>query len=486
NALRNGELHGKDFFCLYGPLYDLGLVGAWELFGRSIVVLDLYFSATRVVALTALLVLAGLLVERRALVLLLPFLVPWISLRSGWALIGLCFMLGWLRSGHWGMAAAAGVTAGISLLFSQEFGLAFALVAGLAFALHRAWRPAACFAGGAVLVILPLFGWYAAHDALLPMLQGIVGYPAYVMAGYAKLPFPALASRLPIEFADWGTRELFAYQIGYGVPAVCMSAALLVLPISKFDLRAPLASAARICAALRADPLRTVVLLLSIFGMLAFRTALGRSDLKHLLDPLPAAAVLLVVALDRLIAAARSGCVARPVAAWRVAALALLVFHVGFTAVPAPLRGLRATFATNVALWRNGRAPVGAPLVTQVARWVQLETEVGEPVLFLPNSGAYYYLTNRPAPIRFVMGHQIVTQAHRDEVLAELRANPPRTFVWDEGALRVDGLSDEQVFGQPLLDWLDDNYAEVKRFGPVSIQRHRGRSVLASPESDGI
>jgi hypothetical protein len=104
---------------------------------------------------------------------------------------------------------------------------------------------------------------------------------------------------------------------------------------------------------------------------------------------------------------------------------------------------------------------------------VQLETEVGEPVLFLPNNGAYYYLADRPSPIRFVMGHQIVTQAHRDEVLAQLRADPPRTFVWDEAAFRVDGLSDSQVFGQPLLDWLEASYAEVKRFGAVSIRRHR-------------
>ncbi len=473
NALRNGEFPGKDFFCLYGPLYDLGLVGTWEMFGRSIVAWDLYLSATRVVALTGLLVLAGLLVDRRALVLLVPLLVPWISLRSGWAFIGLCFVLGWLWRRHWGLAAGAGIVAGVSLLFSQEFGLAFTLVAGLAFALHLAWRPAACFGVGAALVILPVFGWYAAHDALLPMLREIVGYPAYVVAGYAKLPFPALASQLPIEFSDWGTRELLAHQIGYGVPAICVGAALLALPISKLDWRAPRASIARACAALRADPTRTAVLLLAVFGMLAFRTALGRSDLKHLLDPLPAAAVLLVVAADRLLAGWRSARIAPSVAAWRGAALALLVLHVGFTLVPTPLRDLRATLRTNAAIWRDGRAPVGDPLVTQVARWVQLETEVGEPVLFLPNNGAYYYLADRPSPIRFVMGHQIVTQAHRDEVLAQLRADPPRTFVWDEAAFRVDGLSDSQVFGQPLLDWLEANYAEVKRLGAVSIRRHR-------------
>lgn len=473
NALRIGEFHGKDFFCLYGPLYDLGLVGSWELLGRSIVAWDLYFSLTRVVALAGLLVFAGLLLRQRALILLVPFLVPWISLRSGWAFIGLCFVLAWLRTKHWSAAAVAGVVAGVSLLFSQEFGLAFTLVAVLAFALHLSWRAAASFAGGAACIVLPVFGWYAANDALLPMLREIVGYPAYIVAGYAKLPFPALAAALPIQISDWGSRELLAYQIGYGVPAICVGAALLLLPVSRFDWREPIASLRGMCEELRADPLRTAVLLLAVFGMLAFRSALGRSDLKHLIDPLPAAALLLVVAADRVLAGFRSAAVAPGIAAWRAAALALLVLHVGFTAVPTPLRDLRSTFVDNASLFRSGRAPVGDPLVTRVARWVQLETEIGEPVLFLPNNGAYYYLANRPSPIRFVMGHQIVTQAHREEVLAALAADPPRYFVWDDAAHRVDGLSDEQVFGAPLLEWLGTHYAEVERFGAVSIRRLR-------------
>jgi hypothetical protein len=480
NALRGGEFHGKDFFCLYGPLYDLGLVGSWEIFGRSIVVWDLYFSLTRVLALAGLLTFAGLLLRQRVLILLLPFLVPWISLRSGWAFIGLCFMFAWLQRKHWSAAAAAGMTAGVSLLFSQEFGLAFSVVACLGFALQLSWRAAASFAVGAALVILPVFGWYAANDALLPMLREIVGYPAYIVAGYAKLPFPALAARIPFALSDWGSRELLAYQLGYGVPAICLGALLLVLPISKFDLRAPFASLGRIFAGLRADPTRMAVLLLAVFGMLAFRSALGRSDLKHMIDPLPAAALLLVVGLDRLWSTHRAAHLARPVAAWRFAALAILTWHVGFTLVPKPLHDLRTTLS-HAELLRSGRAAVGDPRVTQVARWIQLETEVDEPVLFLPNNGAYYYLANRPSPIRFVMGHQIVTQAHRDEVLAELSADPPRYFVWDDAAHRVDGLSDEEVFGAPLLAWLGENYVEVERFGEVSIRRLRSAPARGDP-----
>ena len=44
-------------------------------------------------------------------------------------------------------------------------------------------------------------------------------------------------------------------------------------------------------------------------------------------------------------------------------------------------------------------------------------TQPDEPVLFLPDVASYYYLTRRPSPIRFVLGHQIVTDAHRAEAL---------------------------------------------------------------------
>ena len=472
NSLAQGGFHGKDFFCLYGPLYDLGLLGAWQLFGRSIVAWDLYFSATRVIALAGLLVLTALLVQRRLLVLAVPLLLPWINLRSGFAFIGLCFVLGWLFSQRLRFLLLAGATAGVSLLFSQEFGLAFCVVVALVLAVHGAGRPALAFIGAAAVVILPVFAWYAAHDALLPMLREVIGYPASIVAGYAKLPFPALASSVPFAVSDWGGRELLAFQLGYGVPAVCLGGFLLALPISRVDLRRPLASARAICLELRQDPLRTGVLAVAVFGLLAFRSALGRSDLKHMIDTLPAAVVLLVVAADRGITCWRSGAWPSGFAIWRAGLFALLLGNLGFSLAAEPFRDA-AESVRLLSVWRDGRQPVGDPHVMRVARWVQLRTKPGEPVLFLPNNGAYYYLADRPNPIRFVMGHQIVTEAHREEVLSQLRSQPPRYLVWDDAALRVDGLSDEQVFGAPLLRWLEANYAEERHFGEVSIRRYR-------------
>ena len=70
----------------------------------------------------------------------------------------------------------------------------------------------------------------------------------------------------------------------------------------------------------------------------------------------------------------------------------------------------------------------------------------------------------------------------RCEVLAQLRARPPRYLVWDDGALRVDGLADEFVFGEPLLRWLEESYEEEQRFGEVSIRRFRTQGETGGAE----
>jgi hypothetical protein len=162
-----------------------------------------------------------------------------------------------------------------------------------------------------------------------------------------------------------------------------------------------------------------------------------------------------------------------PLAAWRSAALALLFAHAGFVEAASPLRSLRETAAQIAEPGRFAARATGNQRVSDVARWVRMHTEPGEPVLFLPNNAAYYYLADRPAAIRFVMGHQMVTDAHRREVLAALRRDPPRFVVWDDAAVRVDGLADELVFGEEILAWIASGYEEERRLGPVRILRRR-------------
>jgi hypothetical protein len=294
------------------------------------------------------------------------------------------------------------------------------------------------------------------------------------MAGYAKMIFPPLATSLPLSFSQLGSEESLQLRLSYAVPAVYLAGLLLALPVSALDPRHPLDSLRRLASSLGRDPVRLALVVIALFGLASFRVALGRSSLPRTLAVLPAAVLLLGYAVDRLLDLWRGGSAARSLAQWRTVALVVFVLMAGFPEAGQPRKLLWKTMENAHQLVTRGSTPVGSRHLLRVTRWVQLHTEPGEPVLFLPDDAAYYYLTDRPNPIRFVMGHQIVTDAHRREVLADLQAAPPRYVVWDHDAYRVDDLPDERVFGPAILGFLADHYRTETHIGGVEVLRYEG------------
>jgi hypothetical protein len=471
NSILHGGFQGRDFFCLYGPLYDLSIAAFWSLVGRSIAAYELHRMVAVTLGWVGLLVLSGAIVRRPALALASIFLLPWVQLRVGLALLGFLLLIVWMRRGGLRWSLGAGLAGGVSLFYSQEYGLAFSAVAVVAFLVRRDLRAALVFALGLAAVAAPLLGYFAANDALLPMLHDLSQYPRYMMAGYGKMVFPALAPGLPLDLSELGSEESLYLRLSYAVPAVSLGALLLLLPISRLDPRRPFASLREVREALARDPARLALVLIALFGLISFRVALGRSSLFRTLAVLPAAVLLLGYGLDRLVDLWGRGSRTRSLALWRTAALALLLLCAGFLEAGKPATLLSRSAQHFSRFLTEGYRLKGDREVVRVARWIQLNTEAGEPVLFLPDNGAYYYLTDRPNPIRFVMGHQIVTDAHRREVLSSLRDNPPRFVAWDHDAYRVDEIPDELVFGPALLSWIEENYREQTRIGGVAILR---------------
>ena len=465
--LVRGGFHGRDFFCLYGPLFDWSVVGMWALLGRSIAVWNLYWSVTHVLGWIALFLVSGELVRRPALVLLLPLCLPYVSPRIGLALLALLCVLLWLRSKRIGWIALAGAVTGTSLFYSHEFGLAAAAVTVLALLVRGSARSVSLWVLGLAATLAPVAGYYAANDALAPMLQDLIRYPGYVMAGYAKIPFPAIESRLMWDAWQQSPVRSQELRIGYALPAIFVAALVLALPISAINPARPIASLGTIWKGLARDHRRLALVLFALFGLIVFRSALGRTDRTHMLALLPAAAVLIAVAVDQCVAQWRVG--RRTLGAWRLAALALFLGHSGFLETASPASAVRSSLQALEILASRGNHPVGNRRIEDVSLWIRNRTDPGDAVLFLPNNAAYYYLTDRRNPIRFVLGSQIVTEAHREEVLADLKRDPPRYVVWDDEALRIDDLSDEIVFGRNVLDWIESNYSEEMRFGGVGI-----------------
>ncbi len=499
DALSRGDLPGRDFYCLYGPLYVAGLWGFFGLLGRSIAAFQIYWALYIVLGVVAALATTAWHLRRRALALLVPLLTAGFSGRYGLALLALLLLSqGWVSSSLlW--PAAAGMLGGVSLLVSQEFAAVFLVCAGLAWIVRGRGREPAVFLAGFALAVLPVTLWLAQNDALAPMLRDLVEYPSLVVQGFGKLPFPSLVALLPFTARAFDLDATALARLGATTCAICVAGVALVLRIDRLDLRAPLRSLGRLRAELAADPRRLALGLLAIFGVLAFRSALGRSSMARVAPVMPAAVALLIVAVDRSLDLWRCPTGARALLAWRLGLLAAIVFLGGFLpfAVPATEAAIAGTVAQ---LWRaSGHEPPfttsgfvdGMPLQPQpegtrwtmfeVAKWLREHSEPADPLLFLPNQAAYYYLVDRPNPTRFALSHQMVTDDHRREALADLERTPPRYVVWLPESLRLDEIPHETYIGPDIMEWIRAHYQLEHRIDQVQILGRRPEPVAEAP-----
>ncbi|MBW2314127.1 MAG: hypothetical protein JRH10_08045 [Deltaproteobacteria bacterium] len=467
DALANGGFHGKDIFCLYGPLYDWSVVWAWKLFGRSVAGWHLHVGVTEVLAWVAFLGLASLVLRRRWLLLPLVLFVPHLTLRVGLAFASLVFLFRHGRNGGRGDAFAAGLLAGAALLYSQEFGAAAVVCAAVLFAVRTSIPAIAAYAGAATLAVAPMLLYYAHADALGPMLADLVGYPSLLMAGFGNLPFPSLTASLPWALAPGGVETRLLREF-YFLPAILVVALGVTLPRVAPHPRSPFIWFARLRADWAADPRRLELALIALFGLAAYRSALGRSDQMHLYAVAAPSILLLTAGVDHLLGLARR----RPGAvALQLALGAALVWFGGLATGTTGAGAFHLTNAVQTAetLARGEVTHRGDGSVNRVVAWLGANSEADDTFYFMPNDAALYYLTGRISPTRFVVSHQMVTDAHRAEALADLQATPPRYVVWNDAGLRLDDIGDEAILGPTFWAWLHTNYRSTARVGGMDV-----------------
>lgn len=493
DALWNGGLHGRDFFCLYGPLYDWGVVGIWSLFSRSIRGWYLYAGLADWLGLLCLLALASALVRRRIWVLAILPLFVYVNLRLGLPLLALFLLARGLSAAGSSRGAgvrwlfASGAVGGLALLYSQEFALAFVCAAAPVLVVRRSLAGGVAFAAGIAAAVVPWAATYAAAGALVPLVSDLARYPGWVMAGFGNLPFPGVSRWLPLGWPLPSDDGALTFRLGWLCGAAPVALLGMALPRISLRGRSPMAWLRDALDGLRRDPERLALIATGIFGVLAFRSVLGRSDLFHVQAVVPVTALALVVAADRITAGARVDPVAAAVAAGRILLLACVAWLGGVAThvVPASVAYTGLSVGQAVQALR-GTEPPGRvnPRLRQAVDWIRAHSDEDDPVFFVPNDAAWYYLVGRPNPTRFAVTHQMVTDAHRAEALADLRARPPRFVVWDDRALRIDGVPDEAVMGEAMLAWIDDHYEPVRRFGPLRVLAPRAGEGAGSESGE--
>jgi len=213
--------------------------------------------------------------------------------------------------------------------------------------------------------------------------------------------------------------------------------------------------------------------LLLLASVIFYYTALGRSDVGHLVDGqsflwllilFPAIAVInrsikailkksLSIRL-RLMFAGKIG-----VALFATIALTIYVQKIHFPLTPWKTRLSRVLenpFSTSIAIEsfaKSGRVQIPATqehTIRKVVSYIQNNTSKNEPIYDFSNNGAYYFFANRPSATRF---QQTIYASHprsQLEVVAALQTQQVKLVIYNSNSAldAIDGISNEMRLAQ--------------------------------------
>ena len=371
----------------------------------------------------------------------------------------------------------AGASIAIAVLLSFEVGAVAVASSVVALIMHRAPREAWVRTGGAsvamgCLLLLPLtlqggLGGFLAQAVEMIQLPSL---------GYQALPYPDLA----------GVFKDASGQFGSFVPEDKATRAWASVP--PFVIWAGLGVG--LCGLGRRTGHQTTGLFLAaVASALLFRGALGRSDLYHLwfYGAVPVV-VLATLGFSLLWEAANSEIRAAlpPLAAL---CLIFLVTLETKQEIAFPLsEEVRLATAAGIAdpllgrtieNERTGRLTLLPRLAEQVDAVTQRARAlpVADGVWFYPSEAAYYYLSDRPVPMRYLWAYDAATPAMQRRAISELEASPPRWIFHSSDTFDIDHIPQRKLV--PLLDaWIAQNYTPVQELpGATLLER-----VGANPE----
>ena len=511
DALLDGKLQGRDFYSMYGPLLHYGLVAVMKVVGVRAEAAPLYWWLGRALgAAAAAFLLWELTGSALFSVLAILVLHTGVGLRTAAALAALAAFIHFFRNGKSLWALVAGLLAGTALAVSQEFALSVLVAYGLAAAVlvwryetrRLAWLGLGWMLVGVGLALLPVGLYLAAAGTLGEVVRDLVRHPHYVLMGYSNLPYPnpfgALAQGGPL----W---QVVAELLRGGLLAWFFPILVWVVTLHLVVFRYVMGKAS-------GRDLGALAVL--VFGVLAYRTVLARSDILHLRLVMPVAVVLFLWHLWLLGGRLRTVLVRARLRVVNVVEFGALVAALVFLADGATLGGARVAVlwgqvaravGTLSAAPRHLRGPSQIERATippgrtsplaQAVRYVRERTGAREPILAVPNIPALYFLTDRPNPTRFVAMAQLVTNEHRVEAFRDLQRQPPSLVLFHGGPNNIDNIPPSRQFPN-VLTYILTHYGPVAepglgplRFGPIYVLERRrprehppeARPVLAAP-----
>jgi hypothetical protein len=366
--------------------------------------------------------------------------------------------------------AAAGLAAGIALFFAFDTGaaagagllLSLALVGGGAPVYGRVALPfaAVCTGVGAALLLGGNLGGFIEQGGRMLHLPAI---------GYQALPYPDAFGIFVDSSGHTGGYPPInpATDTWSGATALwSVLPPILIWLALGIGLRAPRAGGR---ATRNAGLLCTAVV-----AAVLFRAALGRSDLYHLwfYGAVP------VVLISLLLAERAWDIATRELRAVLVLVLSLCVAGLLSLGTEGEVRfpekeelrlaavagiGGDPLEARTVESERTGRLELLPRLAVQVEVTLHRVNELpaDDGVYFFPSEAAYYFLTDRPVPMRYLWAYDAATPAMQQLAIDDLEASAPRWLFRSTDTFSIDHIP--QTHLMPRIDsYLKANYRLVE------------------------
>lgn len=474
-ALEQGRQPYKDLFFLHGAGEDV--ITPWlsfKLFGQSIGSYYFMLGMLQLISVALFLYMLNVLFKKN-----LEFMVValWFTLSTYaafyyvrdipvWLSVILLYsLLSFVRHTSYKLAAL-GLLASLSLFYSFDRGsfltVIFAVTVAALLFFERSEKGFSLHMDGVrqrIRTVLPAIGGYAAGTVIALALLGFSGFAAFIKMTLQAGRYQGAIFNYP--YPDFSPPHLFHW-----LPILAIIAVLLAIIRDAYSERKLLSQ------------VTMLELILLAFSLLFFRSATGRPDPGHV-----AYGSVLLFVLIFFIVSRRVHLMLRERAhSWipRVSRYAPLIIVLLLMFSPGVVQYYRLTqmnqmpsknvklFLTSPAkpdsFWTNDRMEIVSKRIQQIAgKDGGLFVYSSEPL--------FYYTTKLPNPTRFSISWFADAQPLEDDMLRDLKANPPKVVVYESGA----GFNDMPDY-IPIKDrlpkvnaWLLNNYPERESIQNVTL-----------------
>ncbi|OGM32826.1 hypothetical protein A2803_05770 [Candidatus Woesebacteria bacterium RIFCSPHIGHO2_01_FULL_44_21] len=325
----------------------------------------------------------------------------------------------------------AGAVAALALFTSIEVGVA-AIIAGVLGTILFKKRNIIKYLCGFFVTSSPIFIVLVVQESLLPMLTQISFYAQAFSGGYLNLPIERSVNS---AFIHWHivNQYISNYPFFWELARAGLIAGILIAIIKKEKLAATL----------------------GIFGLILFRSALGRSDFYHLLFPLLVAVPLIFFALERL----KHKHLVPVFSLLLVFVFARNIVNASF--IEAKLYSLQ-TYGKAV----GEQEQLFTDDQTKLVQYIKEHTGINDKIFAYPWQPEIYYLTEKSNPTKYYTPYAFFTEEHQKEMIQELQLGKPALVIYNPEMKFANQVPDSL----PLINkYILENFEEVESIGNYKV-----------------